>query len=159
MRVCRQNLKPATNRRKFVLLYYLLQNFYEAVWLVTITIDYTVNEINKMLARHIARGFADLSKLCCNGWKIDHHSQFQHDCLLPDDILIDMHFGEAMEKVNSLNVVSRDWLTLLLEVDLTKSDVVHEQLDVIKSWLEESPSERWRHNVKHMVLAAFEDDL
>ena len=69
-----------------------------------------------------------------------------------------MHFDEAVEKLNS-TVVIRDWLTLLLEVDLRQSNVALEQLDAIKSWLEEFPSERWRHNVKRMVLAALEDEL
>ena len=48
------------------------------------------------------------------------------------DILIDMHFDEAVEQVNSTSVI-RDWLTLLLEVELTQSDVAPEQLNVIKS--------------------------
>ena len=70
-----------------------------------------------------------------------------------------MHFDEAVDKVNSTAVI-RDWLTLLLEVDLRQSDVAPEQLNAIKSWLEEeSPSERWRNNVKRMVLAALEDEL
>ena len=63
-----------------------------------------------------------------------------------------MHFDEDLEKVNYTAVI-RDWLTLLLEVDLTQSDVAPEQLNAIKSWLEEYPSERWRNNVKRMVLA------
>ena len=100
-----------------------------------ITIDYLVIEIKKTLARHIACGVAELSKLRCYGCEIDHPNQLQHDCLLPDDVLIDMHFDEAVEKVNSTALI-RDWLTLLLEVDL------RQQLDTIKSWLEESPSER-----------------
>ena len=75
-----------------------------------IPIDYPVNEMKKTLARHIACGVAELSKLRCNGCEIDHPSQLQHDCLLPDDILIDMHFDEAVEKVNSTAVI-RDWLT------------------------------------------------
>ena len=124
-----------------------------------ITVDYPVNEMKKTLARHIACGVAELSKLRCYGCEIDHPSQLQHDCLLPDDILIDMHFDEAVEKVNSIAVI-RDWLTLLLEVELRQSDVAPEQLNAIKSWLgEESPSERWRNNVKRMVLAALEDEL
>ena len=77
---------------------------------------------------------------------------------MPDDILIDMHFDEAVEKVNSTAVIT-DWLTILLEVDLRQSDVAREQLNAIKSWLEESPSERWRNNFKRMILAALEDDL
>ena len=124
---------------------------------VNITIDYPVNQM-KTLARHIARGVADLSKLRCYGCEIDYPSQRQHDCLLPDDILIDMHFDEAVEKVNSTAVI-RDWLTLLLEVNLSQSAVSPEQLNAIKSWLVESHSERWRNNVKRMVLAALEDDL
>jgi len=104
---------------------------------VNIIIDYPVNEMKKTLARHIACGVAELSKLRCNGCEIDHPSQLQHDCLLPGDILIDMHFDEAVEKVNSISVI-RDWLTL---------------------WLKEYPTERWRNNVKRMVLAALEDDL
>ena len=122
-----------------------------------IPIDYPVNEMKKTLARHIACGAAELSKLRCNCCEIDHPSQLQHDCLLLDDILIDMHFDEAVEKVKSTAVI-RDWLTLLLEVDLTQSDLAPEQLNATKSWLEEYPSERWRNNVK-MVLAALEDDL
>ena len=114
--------------------------------------------MKKTLARHIARGVADLSKLRCYGCEIDHPSQRQQDCLLPDDILIDMHFDEAVEKVNSTAVI-RDWLTLLLDVNLSQSDVSPEQLKAIKSWLMESHSERWRNNVKRMVLAALEDDL
>ena len=114
--------------------------------------------MKKTLVRHITCSVADLSKLRCNGCEIDHPSQLKHDCLLPDDILIDMHFDEAVEKVNSTAVI-RDWLTLLLEVDLRHSDVAPEHLDAIKSWLEESPSERWRHNVKRMVLAFLEDAL
>ena len=62
-----------------------------------------------------------------------------------------MHFDEAVEKVNSTAVI-RDWLTLLLEVDLTQFDVAPEKLCAIKSWLEDSASERWRNNVKRMVL-------
>ena len=69
-----------------------------------------------------------------------------------------MHFDEAVEKVNSTAVI-RDWLTLLLEVDLRQSDVSPEQFNAIKSWLEEAPSERWRNNVKRMILAPWEDDL
>ena len=70
-----------------------------------------------------------------------------------------MHFDEAVDKVNSTAVI-RDWLTLLPEVDLRQSDVAPEQLNAIKSWLEEeSPSARWRNNVKRMVLAALEDEL
>ena len=99
-----------------------------------ITVDYPVNEMKKTLARHIACGVAELSKLRCYGCEIDHPSQLQHDCLLPDDILIDMHFDEAVEKVNSTAVI-RDWLTLLLEVELRQSDVAPEQLNAIKSWL------------------------
>ena len=125
---------------------------------VNITIDYPVNQMKKTLARHIARGVAGLSKLRCYGCEIDHPSQRQHDCLLPDDILIDMHFDEAVEKVNSTAVI-RDWLTLLLDVNLSQSDMSPEQLNAIKSWLVESHSERWRNNVKRMVLAALEDDL
>ena len=92
------------------------------------------------------------------GCEIDHPSQLQYDCLLPDDILIDIHFDEAVDKLNSTAVI-RDWLTILLEVDLRQSDVAPERLNAIKSWLEESPSERWRNNVKRMVLAALEDEL
>ena len=55
--------------------------------------------------------------------------------------LIDVRFGEAVERVNFTAVI-RDWLTLLLEVDLRQSDVAPEQLDAIKSWLEESHSDR-----------------
>ena len=62
---------------------------------VNITIDYPVNEMKKTLARHIACGVEDLSKLRCNGCEKNRPSQFQHDCLLPDDILIDMHFDEG----------------------------------------------------------------
>ena len=69
-----------------------------------------------------------------------------------------MHYDEAVEKVNS-TAVFRDWLILLLDVYLTKSDVVPEQLNVVNSWLDEYPSDRWRNNVKRMVHAAFEDDL
>ena len=109
------------------------------------------NEMKKTLAHHIACGVAELSKLRCNGCEIDHPRQIQYDFLLPDDILFDMHFDEAVEIINS-NAVIRDWLTLLLEVDLRQSDVAPEQLDAIKSWLEESPLERWRNNVKRVVL-------
>ena len=69
-----------------------------------------------------------------------------------------MQFEEAVDKVNSTAVI-RDWLTRFLEVDLTQSDVVPEQLNAVKSWLEEYPSEQWRNNVKRMVLAALGDDL
>ena len=48
-----------------------------------------------------------------------------------------MHFDGAVDKVNSTAVI-RDWLTLLLEVDLRQSNVAPEQLNAIKSWLEES---------------------
>ena len=123
-----------------------------------IQIDYPVNEMKKMLARHIACGVAELSKLRCNGCEIDHPSQLQHDCLLPDDILIDIHFDEAVEKVISTAVI-RDWLILLLAVDLTQSNVEPEQLNAVKSWLEEYPSERWRNNGKRMVLDALEEHL
>jgi len=91
-------------------------------------------------------GVADVSKLRCNDCAIDHPSQLQHDCLLPDDILTDMHFDDGMKTVNSTAVI-RDWVPLLLEVDLTQSDVAPQQLGAIKSWFEEYPSERWR-NVK-----------
>ena len=91
-----------------------------------------VNEMKNTLARHIACGVAELSKLRCNGCEIDHPSQLQHDCLFPDDILIVMHFDEAVEKVNSTAVI-RDCVTLLLEVDLTQSDVAPEQLNAVKS--------------------------
>ena len=107
--------------------------------------------MKKTLPRNIACGVAELLKLRCYGCEIDNPSQLQHDCHLPYDILIDMHFDEAVEKVNSTAVV-RDWLTLLLEVDLRQSDLAPEQLDAIKDWLEESPSERWRHNVKVAAL-------
>ena len=109
---------------------------------VNITIDYPANEMKKTCARHIACGVAELSKLRCYGSEKDHPSQRQHDCLLPDDILIAMYFDEALEKVNSTAII-RDWLTLLLEVDLTQSDVASEQLNAVKSWLEEYPSEQW----------------
>ena len=102
--------------------------------------------MKKTLARHIACGVAELSKLRCNGCEIDHPSQLQHDCLF-DDILINIHFDEAVEKVNYTSVI-RDWLSVLLEVDLTQSDVAPEQLNAIKSWLEEYPSEQYRNNVK-----------
>ena len=102
--------------------------------------------MKKTLACHSAFSGADLSKLRPNGCEIDHPSHLQHDCLLPYDILIDMHFNEAMEKDNSTAVI-RDWLTLLLEVDLRQSDVAPQKFDTIKSWLEENPSERWRNNV------------
>ena len=61
---------------------------------MNITIDYPVNEMKKTLAHQIACGVAELSKLRCHDCKIDHPSQLQHDCLLPDDILINMHFDE-----------------------------------------------------------------
>ena len=77
---------------------------------------------------------------------------------MPDDVLIDMHFDEAVENFYSTAVI-RDWLTLLLEVDLRQSDVAPQQLNAVKSWWEEYPLERWRNNVKGMVLAAWEDDL
>ena len=108
--------------------------------------------MKKTFVRNNACGVAKLSKVRCNGCEIDHPSQLQHDCLLPGDIFIDMHFDEALENVNSTAVI-RDWLTLLLEVNLTQSDVAPELLNAIKSWLEEYPSERWRNNVKCMVLA------
>jgi len=69
-----------------------------------------------------------------------------------------MHFDEAVEKVNSTAVII-DWLTLLLEENLTQSDVAPKQLNAVKSWLEENPSEQLRNNVKSMILAALEDDL
>ena len=125
---------------------------------VNITIDYPVNEMKRMLARHIACGVDEATKLRCYGCEKDHPSQRQHDCFLPEDILIDMYFDEALEKVNS-TAVSRGWLTLLLEVNLTQSDVVLEQLNDVKSWLEEYPSEQWQNNVKRMILAPWEDDL
>ena len=171
MRACcfRPNFKPAAKRR----LVYVLQLLFQvrptarlplllptttSTCKVNITIDYPVNQMKKTLARHIGRGVPDLSKLRCFGCEIDHPSQRQHDCLLPDDILIDMYFDEAVEKVNSTAVI-RDWLTLLLDVNLSQSGVSPEQLNAIKSWLVESHSERWRNNVKRMVLAALEDDL
>ena len=52
---------------------------------VNITIDYPGNEMKKTLASHIAYGVAELSKLRCYGCEIDHPSQSQHDCLLPND--------------------------------------------------------------------------
>ena len=110
----RPNFKPATKRGLVHVLYPLFQGLRTyvttepsdcatttSVYKVNITIDYPVNEMKKTLARHIACGVAELSKLRCNGCEIDHPSQLQHDCLLPD-ILIDMHFDEAVEKVNSL---------------------------------------------------------
>ena len=133
-------------------------NTFSSTCKVNITIDYPVNEMKKTVARHIACGFADLSKLRCNVCEIDHPSPLQHDCFLPEYIVIAMHFDEAVEKVNSTSVI-RDWLTLLLEVDLTQSDVVPEHLNAIKSWLEEYPSDLWRNNVKRMVLAALKDYL
>ena len=51
---------------------------------------------------------------------------------IPHNILIHMHFDEAVEKVNSTAVI-RDWFTLLLEVYLRQSDVAPEQLNAIKS--------------------------
>ena len=69
-----------------------------------------------------------------------------------------MYFDEALEKGNSTAVI-RDWLTLLLEVNLTQSDVTLEQLNAVKSWLEEYPSEQWRNTVKRMILAPWEDYL
>ena len=91
------------------------------VFEVVIAVDYPVNEMKKTLARHIASGVAELSKLRCYGCEIDHPSQRQHDFLLPEDILIDMYFDEALEKVNSTAVI-RDWLTLLLTRNGFKSD-------------------------------------
>ena len=123
-----------------------------------ITIDYSVNAMKKTLARHIASGVDELTKLRCYGCEKDHPSQRQHDCFLPEDILIDMYFDEALEKVNSTALI-RDWLTLLLEVNLTQSDVALEQLNAVKSWLEEYPSEQWRNDVKRMILAPWEDHL
>ena len=114
--------------------------------------------MKKTFARHIASGVDELTKLRCYGCEKDHPSQRQHDCFLPEDILIDMYFDEALEKVNSTAVI-RDWLTLLLEVNLTQSDVAPEQLNAVKSWLEEYPSEQWRNNVKRMILAPWEHDL
>ena len=70
-----------------------------------ITIDYPVNEMKKTVTRDIACGVAEVSKLRCNGCEIDHPSQLQHNCLLPDDILIGMHFDEAVEKFNSTAVI------------------------------------------------------
>ena len=115
-----------------------------------ITIDYPVNAMKKTFARHIACGVDELTKLRCYGCEKDHPSQRQHDCFL--------YFDEALEKVNSTAVI-RDWLTLLLEVNLTQSDVALEQLNAAKSWLEEYPSEQWRNNVKRMILTPWEDDL
>ena len=106
-----------------------------------ITINYSVNAMKKTLARHIACGVDELTKLRCYGCEKDHPSQRQHDCLLPEYILIDMYFDEALEKVNSTALI-RDWLTLLLE-----------QLNAVKSWLEVYPSEQWRNDVKRMILA------
>ena len=123
-----------------------------------IAIDYPVNAMKKTFARHIACGVDELTKLRCYGCEKDHPSQRQHDCFLPEDILIDMYFDDALEKVNSTAVI-RDWLTLLLEVNLTQSDVALGQLNAVKSWLEEYPSEQWRNNVKRMILAPWEDDL
>ena len=139
----------STSCSKFVVLYYRwhngavrLRNYYYYFFCkVNITTDYPVNEMKKTLARHIACGVAELSKLRCNVCEIDHPSQLQHDCLLPDDILIDMHFDEAVENVNFTAVI-RDWLTLLLAVDLRQSDVAPEQLKAIQCSLEEYPSER-----------------
>ena len=91
--------------------------------------------MKKTLAGHIACGVAVLLKLRCNGCEIDHPSQLQHDCLLPDDILIYTHFNEAVKKVNATAVI-RVWLTLLLDVDLRQSDVAPQQLYAINSWLE-----------------------
>ena len=68
--------------------------------------------MKKTLARHMACGVADLSKLRCNGCEIDP-IQLKHDCLLLDDILIHMPLEEAGRQ----------------------SDVAPEQLDAIKSWL------------------------
>ena len=123
-----------------------------------ITIDYSVNAMKKTLARHIACGVDELTKLRCYGCEKDHPSQRQHDCLLPEYILIDMYFDEALEKVNSTALI-RDWLTLLLEVNLTQSDVALEQLNAVKTWLEEYPSEQWRNDVKRMILVPWEDHL
>ena len=64
------------------------------------------------LARHVACGVNDPSNLRCNGSEIDHPSELQNDCLLPDDVLIDLYFDEAVEKVRSTAVI-RYWLTLL----------------------------------------------
>jgi len=63
-----------------------------------------------------------------------------------------------VKKVNSTAVI-RDWVNLLLDVDLTQSDMAQEQLNAVKSWLKEYPSEQLRNNVKRMVLAALEDYL
>ena len=71
-----------------------------------ITIDYLVNEMKKTLAPHIACSIADLSKLPCNDCEIDDPNQRRNDCLLPDDVLLDMHFDEAMDKVSSVDVRS-----------------------------------------------------
>ena len=68
--------------------------------------------MKKTLARHIVCGVAELSKLRCNGCEIDNPSQLQHDCLLPDDIFIDMQFDEAVEKVNYSAFIG-EWFTLL----------------------------------------------
>ena len=98
-----------------------------------ITIDYSVNAMKKTLARHIACGVDELTKLRCYGFdEKDHPSQRQHDCFLPADILIDMYFDEALEKVNSTAVI-RDWLILLLELNLTQYDVAPDQLNAVKS--------------------------
>ena len=63
--------------------------------------------MKKTLARHIACGVADLSNLRCNVCEINYPSQLQHDSLLPDDILIDMHFDEAVKKFN-FSAIIRD---------------------------------------------------
>ena len=57
-----------------------------------------------------------------------------------------------MDKVSTTAVI-RD------EVIFAQSGLLPEQSCVTKSWLEDSASERWRNNVKRMVLVALEDDL
>ena len=48
---------------------------------VNITIDYLGNQMKKTLARHIACGVAELSKLRCYGCEKGHPSQRQHNCV------------------------------------------------------------------------------
>ena len=59
---------------------------------------------------------------------------------ISNHILIDMQFNEVVEKCNSTAII-RDWFTLLLQVYVRQSHVPPQQLNSIKSWLEEGLSE------------------
>ena len=54
-----------------------------------------------------------------------------HHCQLPGDILIYFYFDEALQDINT-TVVSRDWLIVLVNVNVNLSDLTADQVCAVK---------------------------